>query len=151
MVSQLSYVYSCNRTAAKPVSAILHTSFSAESSPRLHGKMEKANWEKWTRSHWSPEGLDGIVKAERARSEAQPEASNSGSPSVVLPLSTSAPSGSSTPAPNPDSLPWPPRRIVYLSADAEDELTTLSPDDVYVIGGIVDRNRHKVSDHSEQC
>lgn len=36
-------------------------------------------------------------------------------------------------------------KIVYLSADADEELSTLSENEVYVIGGIVDRNRHKVS------
>lgn len=34
-------------------------------------------------------------------------------------------------------------KIVYLTHDAEEVLHTLSPDDVYVIGGIVDRNRLK--------
>ena len=33
--------------------------------------------------------------------------------------------------------------LVYLSADSPHELGALSPDDVYVVGGIVDRNRHK--------
>ena len=32
---------------------------------------------------------------------------------------------------------------MYLTADAEEELTSLSADEAYVIGGLVDRNRHK--------
>ena len=36
------------------------------------------------------------------------------------------------------------RRIVYLSAESDNVLSELSPADVYVIGGIVDRNRLKV-------
>lgn len=32
-------------------------------------------------------------------------------------------------------------RIVYLTADSETVLEELQPDEVYVIGGIVDRNR----------
>lgn len=36
------------------------------------------------------------------------------------------------------------QRLVYLSADSAEELTTLSEDEIYIIGGIVDRNRHKV-------
>lgn len=34
-------------------------------------------------------------------------------------------------------------QLVYLSADSEHEITELDPHKVYVIGGIVDRNRHK--------
>ncbi|KAH9260065.1 hypothetical protein BASA81_001837 [Batrachochytrium salamandrivorans] len=34
-------------------------------------------------------------------------------------------------------------QLVYLSADSEHEITELDPTKVYVIGGIVDRNRHK--------
>ena len=32
---------------------------------------------------------------------------------------------------------------MYLTADAEEELTTMSADEAYIIGGLVDRNRHK--------
>ncbi|PXF43893.1 tRNA (guanine(9)-N1)-methyltransferase [Gracilariopsis chorda] len=35
------------------------------------------------------------------------------------------------------------KRLVYLTHDAEDVLETLDPSDVYVIGGLVDRNRLK--------
>lgn len=34
--------------------------------------------------------------------------------------------------------------VVYLSADAEETLETIEEDATYIIGGIVDRNRHKV-------
>lgn len=38
----------------------------------------------------------------------------------------------------------PPQRVVYLSADSDTVLTgALDPATVYVVGGIVDRNRHK--------
>lgn len=33
--------------------------------------------------------------------------------------------------------------MIYLTADAEEELTTLDPTKTYIIGGIVDRNRYK--------
>ena len=33
--------------------------------------------------------------------------------------------------------------MVYLTADSEVELQDLNPQDVYIIGGIVDRNRFK--------
>jgi tRNA (guanine9-N1)-methyltransferase len=35
-------------------------------------------------------------------------------------------------------------KTFYLSADAEEDLITIEDDATYVIGGIVDRNRHKV-------
>eukprot|EP00760_Papus_ankaliazontas_P001912 PhM_4_TR10731/c0_g2_i1/m.67339/K15445/TRMT10A, TRM10, RG9MTD2; tRNA (guanine9-N1)-methyltransferase len=38
---------------------------------------------------------------------------------------------------------FPPERLVYLTADTETVLWDLVPSDVYVIGGFVDRNRHK--------
>ena len=34
-------------------------------------------------------------------------------------------------------------RLVYLTADSPNELAELSQGDIYVIGGLVDRNRHK--------
>ncbi|RCK66634.1 tRNA (guanine(9)-N1)-methyltransferase [Candida viswanathii] len=34
-------------------------------------------------------------------------------------------------------------QLVYLTADTDEEITKLEPDHTYVIGGIVDKNRHK--------
>lgn len=33
--------------------------------------------------------------------------------------------------------------LVYLTADSEQELGELAPEDILIIGGLVDRNRHK--------
>ena len=39
-------------------------------------------------------------------------------------------------------------QIVYLTADSDSELETLDPKKVYVVGGLVDRNRHKGVSHA---
>jgi tRNA (guanine9-N1)-methyltransferase len=40
---------------------------------------------------------------------------------------------------------FPKERIVYLTADSETVISDLNENDFYIIGGLVDRNRHKVN------
>lgn len=42
-----------------------------------------------------------------------------------------------------DSFHYPHDKIVYLSADGDETLEDLKKDEIYIIGGIVDRNRYK--------
>lgn len=163
MTSQLGYVYSYNRLSSKPFRTILHTSFSPEVSPRLWEKMSKAAWDKWTRSYWWREGVDTLAKAmsDIASSSSGPStgectASTSDAEDAARSLeqAQSDPAGADVPrsvalrsflsGPKVPSTLTPTHKLVYLSADAQEELTTLSEDEIYVIGGIVDRNRYKV-------
>jgi len=175
MHSQLGYVYSINRTAKRPFAAVVHTSFSPELSPRLWNKMGKAQWQRWARMWFMKEDVGEIAKVlgkteeeveaeDEAESGAKPmedkpdvETKEAGEPSEPVPESSTAPAAapSSTEDPYanlvrhltpalPSTIPRT-HKLVYLSADADEELTTLADDEVYVIGGIVDRNRHKVS------
>lgn len=116
MDSQLAFSYSVNRLSALPFSALIHTSGSTTYSPRLMGRLSNRGYERWSRCHWLPETLDTIVETLRENQDGQ------------------LPSGFKKG-----------QELVYLSADSEEELTELDPNHVYIIGGLVDRNRHKVS------
>jgi tRNA (guanine9-N1)-methyltransferase len=37
------------------------------------------------------------------------------------------------------------QNVIYLTADSEEELTELKPEEIYIIGGICDHNRYKVA------
>ncbi|CAK9782150.1 hypothetical protein CC85DRAFT_312434 [Cutaneotrichosporon oleaginosum] len=134
MVSQLTYVYAANRTAKFPVSSVLHTSFSPESSPRLWEKLGRAQWHRWNRMHFWAGGVDTLSATMKEHVEKEQDPAPQKKPGEVASVEDLS----------DPHLPFPAsRQLVYLSADAEEELTTLSEDEVYIIGGIVDRNRHK--------
>lgn len=149
MGSQLTYVYAANRTAKCPFSSVLHTSFDPETSPRLWEKMGKTQWQRWNRMHFWGGGLDKLAGAmKESEGERKVEEANSTAQDTNQPpppkVSTST-EGRPTVADLSDPIvPFTAtRQLVYLSADADEELSTLSEDEVYIIGGIVDRNRHK--------
>lgn len=167
MSGQLTYVYSANRTAPRPFASVLFTSFSPEISPRLWEKMTKTNWDRWNRMHfWSQdvgvlagelgkekvEGGEGVEEEAEAASENGDDVASDAKPARSKKTkvgANGAPNDTATllaalSGPHlPPTLP-PTHKLVYLSADADEELTTLAEDEVYVLGGIVDRNRHKV-------
>ncbi|ORY28623.1 guanine-1-methyltransferase-domain-containing protein [Naematelia encephala] len=173
MTTQLGRLYSSNRTASRSVATVLHTSFSPNASPRLWEKMRKSNWEKWTRSSWWGLGLDELVKAFKDHpdhiqsdsftpTDTKPsETDLMMNSSTALNTDRSAANGKGNPSdligdgtdtdlllsnlshphlPSPFTSKY---KLVYLSADSEEELTTLSEDEIYIIGGLVDRNRFK--------
>ena len=151
MTSQLSYVFSYNRTATRPFSTILHTSFSPSASPRLWEKMSKSNWEKWTRCYWWGEGMEDLSQAMSQGGNGLMNGSTSQEPGSSDPDVTGDTSDagmdfriSHLTGPNLPSGVSGSHKLVYLSADSPVELTTLSEDEIYIVGGIVDRNRLKV-------
>lgn len=159
MCSQLTYVYAANRTAKCPVASVLHTGFSPEASPRLWEKMGKLQWHRWNRMSFWEGGVDALAGAMRtqagegaateangggATGETNGEESGTSGQATNPPPSSEPDRGPSTADLSDPRIPFPAtRQLVYLSADAEEELSTLSEDEVYIIGGIVDRNRHK--------
>lgn len=155
MNSQLAYVYSINRTSKVPFGAVLHTGFGPGRSPRLFDKMAKNAWHRWARMHFWEEDVDVLSKVMKEGAAKEAEEGDEVVKATEETTTTAEPSTEVDPA-NPATLvpflsgPRLPatipatHKLVYLSADADEELTTLSEDEVYIIGGIVDRNRHKM-------
>ena len=149
MASQLGFVYSVNRTAARPFTTVLHTSFGPSASPKLWKNMANRGWDRWTRSYFREGDMRQIGQAMNVRSN---ELVAAKPPPAAMKVNVehttemnhenllSAISGPLLPR----SINSDTHQIIYLSADAEEELSTLSENEIYVIGGIVDRNRYKV-------
>jgi len=131
MASQIGYVYSANRLAERPFSSILHTSFNEKSSPRLWEQMLKTKREVWGRCYWTGAGIDRLARKFGESSTSAPPIQDQGDITLELPKMIS-----------PDT-----HSLVYLSADADEELEVLKENEIYIIGGIVDKNRHKVNFH----
>jgi tRNA (guanine9-N1)-methyltransferase len=151
MASQLGFVYSANRTAARPFTTILHTSFGPTASPRLWEKMQGRGWDRWTRSYYREQGLGEVTQAFNATKAVEPALSGDLTQNTEkddVQTEAAGPSNLTKALEGPilpSTISPETHKIVYLSADADEELSTLSENEVYVIGGIVDRNRHKVS------
>lgn len=131
MVGQIGYVYSANRLSERPFKSVLHTSCSPTAAPRIWEKMQKTKYDKWTRCFWYGQGIEDLSRRFGESSTAATTTAGRGGESEEMDL----PSGIS-----PKS-----HQLIYLSADSDNELETLSENDIYIIGGIVDRNRYKVS------
>jgi len=129
LCSQLAYTYSANRNASYPFS-LLYVSLNGHTLARLES-MGNAGYKRWTETEWWAEGYEHLWTTSAQDQPTDPT-------SIAEPkASTSSLNGrlSARAAQN---------TIVYLTADSEEELTELSPDETYIIGGICDHNRYKV-------
>lgn len=91
-----------------------------------------SGYKRWTKTEWWQEGFERLWQGEAAavgdqNPVAEPETQASSTEGVHGPAGPIR------------------QKIVYLTADSEEELTELRPDETYIIGGIVDHNRYKVS------
>lgn len=127
MVGQIGYVYSANRLSQRPFSALIHTSCSPTASPRIWEKMQKTSHERWSRCFWHEQGIEDLALQFGKTSASAEQAVQKGGIELPSGISPST------------------HQLVYLSADSNNELETLSENEIYIIGGIVDRNRFKVS------
>ncbi|KAF9534565.1 guanine-1-methyltransferase-domain-containing protein [Crepidotus variabilis] len=151
LCSQLAYTYSCNRRASFPFS-LIYTSLNGKTHQRLE-TLGEASYKRWSHTKWFEGDYETLWQP-------QPNALHFSEPktSVVEPAfststerlsSNSPPQATTSPAavkvPNlPDLRRTSPKTgFIYLTADTEDELTELSPNETYIIGGICDHNRYK--------
>ncbi len=138
LTSQLAYTYSANRKAPHPFSSLLFTSLNDRTKARMDAQ-NNAAYKRWVSAEWWEEGYEKLWEG---KEEVEPKEE-----AVVESERQGVDSG--------DEKPRQPRRrqpsraaqetVVYLTADSEDELTGLKEGETYIIGGIVDHNRYKVS------
>lgn len=122
LASQLAYTYSANRRAACPFSSLLFTSING----RLRTKLEAQNdacYKRWENTEWREEGYEVLWTS---------EADEENKDSEDRATARKAPSRCKK------------NQVIYLTADADDEIEELKEGETYIIGGIVDHNRYKV-------
>ena len=151
MASQLGFLYSANRTSEKPFETILQTSFGPSASPRLWETMKGREWARWNRMSWREQGLEEVAQAlSGLAASAEHTAQNGDAPSEEIEQGQAEEAAGVDEQKRTLSGPIlpptvrPDHTLVYLSADSDEELTTLREDEIYIVGGIVDRNRYKV-------
>ncbi|KAF8638591.1 hypothetical protein AX17_002132 [Amanita inopinata Kibby_2008] len=147
LCSQLAYTYSVSRNASYPFS-LLYTSLNGRTLRRLES-MNDAGYRRWMGTEWWTEDYDQLwLKQEAAGQDQQtsPEANkadvNSVDDSGEVVKSDSRPRRGASKG-EKRMAKAAQGTVVYLTADAEQELTELSPDETYIIGGICDHNRYK--------
>lgn len=97
--------------------------------------MSDASYKRWSKTEWWEESYERLWQD--SSKEVVSEATES----------TQNDAGTAEPKTNHrigSADPVDKRTVVYLTADSEEELTELKPDEIYIIGGICDHNRYKV-------
>lgn len=113
--------------------------------------MSDAGYKRWAHTEWWHEDYDrlwlGLTAAGSTpqeaggdRVETMPESEARDGRATISVGAQPQPSGGET-APVGDAQ----KSVIYLTADSEEELTELKAEETYIIGGICDHNRYKVS------
>ncbi|KAK0230427.1 guanine-1-methyltransferase-domain-containing protein [Armillaria fumosa] len=129
LCSQLAYTYSANRQASFPFSLIC-SSLNGRTRDRLEANSDAA-YKRWVNTEWWEEGYERLWSGDVLPVEPGAERGNVPGNRCPETSATADPAQSVR------------QSIVYLTADSEEELTELRPNETYIIGGIVDRNRYK--------
>lgn len=102
--------------------------------------MSDAGYKRWAKTEWWHEGYDRLWQGQGKPPPVFAEAAEGDSGEEIPP-------GNQTPMPGASDQTLQ-QNVIYLTADSEDELTELKPEEVYIIGGICDHNRYKVDLYS---
>ncbi|KAJ2917490.1 hypothetical protein MD484_g2953, partial [Candolleomyces efflorescens] len=140
LCSQLAYTYSANKGASFPFD-LLFTSLDGQTLARLES-LGDSGYKRWAKTEWWQEGFDrlwaaqsgsglpsGVSVAPSDEQVASPHAASSSQEHSVA----FCPSPAANPEDAQESTHDPRQRIVYLTADSEEELTVLDPEETYII------------------
>ncbi|KAF5393037.1 hypothetical protein D9757_001194 [Collybiopsis confluens] len=113
LTSQLAYTYSANRNSAYPFD-LLCTSVDGRTRERLEA-IGDAAYMRWSHTEWWQDGYEGLWSE----------------------------GGASPPTAQGTADHAAKQSVVYLTADSGEEIEELKPDEIYIIGALVDHNRYK--------
>lgn len=105
--------------------------------------MSDAAYKRWVNTEWWHEGYERLWQARGGAPQSEVIETD---PSVKGDKGN--PEETVTPEDNlsgSESQTSTQQNVIYLTADSEEELTELKPEEIYIIGGICDHNRYKVA------
>jgi len=144
MTSQVAYCYAANRNATQPFPLLVST-FSGRLKDAYSRRKDHLNWKgvEWWEDGFEKlyenENTAGVsdegegteaISSETTLSEGKKDAV--GSESVKLGVYAGRPRSTA-----------PKSSLIYLTGDSPNVLSSIEPNHTYILGGIVDRNRHK--------
>lgn len=100
--------------------------------------MNDAGYKRWTNTEWWRESYERLWQGQEPGSTQVDEVHAEGAEEGLTTPSEVPTSG------NVKSQENIRQNIIYLTADSEEELNELKPEETYIIGGICDHNRYKV-------
>lgn len=149
LTSQLAYTYSANKRSDPSFSLLLFTSLNGRTLTRMEA-MSDAAYKRWVAAEFWTEGYEALWGG-------TPDAEGNDTIAVAEEIAEKAECGETSTAEGQHDVSnggnthgrkrqratAAKESVVYLTADADEELTELREDETYIIGGICDHNRYK--------
>jgi len=145
MTSQVAYCYAANRNATQPF-PLLVSAFSGRLKEAYSKRKDHLNWKG---VEWWEDGFEKLYENEENVGAKEEEEGAEGVPNAIVPIEgeREGPGKLSSVklgvyAGRPQSTA-PKSSLIYLTGDSPNVLSSIEPNHTYILGGIVDRNRHK--------